>query len=480
MLLAFWPLNWFLLAFIAPAPLLWELSRRRAWSAWRAGLTYGFVFMVGQFWWLLHLTDRWVGSSTLGLLPIVIASFLSALFWFAPMGWLISKCWRLDRPWLIPFVWSGVEIIRALCPALAYPWGIVGSTLSDVAPMIQLAWFGSVFAVSAWIVLPSVMIAASRAGMAIGRIQKLGLCFAALALLSVGRYLVPIRGEETLVVAGQPGVDWAFDKTQAEWEQHRQVHLAHVGDIIADAANRRAKLLVLPEGANGNSQFPVHPDFALDPGLPTLFGSHRTVRQGETYQSAYLAEGRRYQWADKTRLVIFGEFVPGRDVIPFLDKFDLPTGDVLASTNVVNLRAKEMTIAPLICFEALFPDIAYHHARMGADIVAILSIDDWFAETAAMEQLRSGAVFRAVETGMPVVRSAQTGYSMVVDQRGNVLGQAPLNEMASVPAKVKIKGEGPFVFLPLFPAVALGSLIYAALAKPRSDSEGEEETPESD
>lgn len=468
LLLAYWPTNWFLLAFVAPAPLLWELRSRSGWSAWRAGFSYGFVFMVGQFWWVLHLTQRWVGSDTLGLVPVILGSLISATLWFAPMGWLLSKCWSVEKPWLIPIVWSGTEIIRALCPSLAYPWGILGSTLSDAAPLIQLAWFGSVFAVSAWALIPSVIIASLLSGDSPNKVTRLGYGFALLGALSLFRFFVPVQGQPITVVAGQPGIDDAFDKSYYAFRRHHEISLAHIGDIIADARNRNARLLVLPEGANSSSRFPVEPEFSLDPRLPTLFGSHRTVAPGESYQSAYLADSGKFTFADKTRLVIFGEYVPGRNIIPFLDKFDLPSGDVLPAKKLSNLRSGDLRIAPVICFEALFPDLVYQHILKGADVEAIMSIDDWFEGTNAMEQLRSGSIFRAVEGGLPVVRSAQTGYTMVIDQRGRVLAQAPLDEMASVPATVRIKAEGAFLLFPLFPVASLLSIAYIAFVKKRA------------
>ena len=477
MLLAYWPLNWFLIAFIAPAPLLWELSRRSGWRAWRAGVCYGFFFMVGQFWWLLHLTQRWVDSAPLGLLPLFLGSLISAVLWFGPMGWLLSKCWSLNRPWLVPFVWAGAEVVRTLCPTLAYPWGISGSVFAGAAPLIQLAWFGSVYAVSAWAILPSVIAALLLQRVPVERVTRYGYAFSLLAALSIGRYLIPINGNPITVVAGQPGVDWAFDKTMEAYNRDLKIHQEHIADLVNDAANRQAKLLVLPEGANSNSRFPVEPDFYLDPKLPTLFGSHRAATNEETYQSAYLAEDGKYQWADKTRLVIFGEYVPGRQVIPFLDAFNLPSKDVQAAKTLSNLQSRDLRIAPIVCFEGLFPDLVYTHARMGADVVAIMSIDDWFEGTAAMEQLRSGSIFRAIESGLPVVRSAQTGYSMVIDQRGNVLNQAPLGEMTSVPATVKIGQGGLFPLLPLFPALSLLSLIWAAFG--RLTVQDDEEVPES-
>jgi apolipoprotein N-acyltransferase len=461
--LAFGPTHWWPLIFVAPIPLLDELRRRRGWSAFRAGFCFGFVFFFFQFGWLVELVGRWVGAPSLALIPICVGAVAEGLVWFGALGWLISKCWRNDRPWLIPFVWAGFEMVRSLCPGLAYPWGLLATPLADTTPLIELAWFGSVFAVSAWALLPSVAIVHAVRGEA-GRARMVGIVFGLLGLLSISRFLLCHPGDPSLLVeAGQPGVDLAFDKSD-EAVQH---HVLNIDDITQDAENRDARLLVLPEAAARDYHWPDLPDFRIDPDLPTLFGAHRDDGDN-TYQSALLYHGHDRQHADKNRLVVFGEYVPGRNFLPFLDKFKLPSGDLKSSDDVKNLRDGNLTVAPLICFECLFPDLAYRKAIMGANIVAIMSEDNWFDHTPAMDQLRAGSIFRAVETGLPVVRSAETGYSMCIDEQGRVTAQAPLDQFVALPCKVPSNPGGPFPLLPGFALLSLLSLPAAFI--PRRNS----------
>lgn len=462
--LAFAPTSWVLFVFIAPIPFLAELKNRRGWSAYRCGFCFGFVYFFFQFGWLVRLVGRWVGSPSLALIPIGLGAFAEALLWFGGLGWLISKCWQNDRPWLIPFVWAGVETVRSLVPGPAFPWGLLASPLATTPTLIHLAWFGSIFMVSAWVLLTSLATVQAFGGdLSNGR--KTAIVFGLLGMVSIGRFfLVRPSGPTVLVEAGQPGVDLAFSNTG----EALQLHLLHIDNLTQDALNRKAKLLVFPEGAARDFQWPLPPDFRLEPGLATLFGAHRSDGN-DVYQSALLYHGTSRQYADKNRLVVFGEYVPARGMLPFLDAFKLPSGDLKSSDDIKNLKDGDLTVAPLICFECLFPDIAYRKAAMGANLVAVISEDNWFDHTAAMDQLRAGTIFRAVETGLPLVRSAETGYSMCIDEQGEVTGQAPLDQMAAVPCQVAAHPTGPFPLFPVFPALAILS-VGLALVPSRSPS----------
>jgi len=93
-------------------------------------------------------------------------------------------------------------------------------------------------------------------------------------------------------------------------------------------------------------------------------------------------------------------------------------------------------------------------------VSAVMSIDDWYFGTNAPEQLRDASNWRAIETGLPVVRAASLGYSMVVDQRGRTVSQAPLYGTREVVAEVQVP-ERPDLFplLPVFPYLSVLSLV---------------------
>ena len=155
--------------------------------------------------------------------------------------------------------------------------------------------------------------------------------------------------------------------------------------------------------------------------------------------------------------MIFGEFVPARDYIPFLKAFNIPTGDLSAGDHGTQaLTLGGLRVGPVICFEGMFPDIAYKQARNGARLLAVISNDDWYIGTPAPDQARLASIWRAVETGLPLVRAASLGYSMAVDGQGRVIAHAPVGRPFPLQVNVPVPLQAPDDrWLPVFPCLAL-------------------------
>lgn len=460
-LLAFPPFNLGLLVFVALAPWLASLRKLDGRAAWRSGYTFGLVYGLGQLFWIAQFVGKWTDSVVLGLLPWLVAAALMALY-FGLAGVLIQRCWQRGWPWLIPVAWAGVEVFRSYIPIFAFPWGLLATPLWPYPPLIQAAHYGTIYLISAWVILPSVMLAGYLSGEAplkdgLRKQAPLGTAFLLVLIVSLLRMNARTPSVRTSVVAGQPGVDMAFGDPNTEAARLGR----NVNGIFAVAHDWQARLLVLPEGiSESNGSFPPQTPFRIDPQVPVLFGGRRGVQPA--YQSAFAFDGR-WRYADKTRLVIFGEFVPGRELFPFLGEvFRLPSGDLSASREgVKSVEVGGLRVGPVICFEGLFPDIAWKQARNGSRLLAVMSIDDWYMGTTAPDQLRAASIWRAVETGLPLVRSASLGYSLVVDDHGAIVAEAPLGHPYALHADVDVPtGPQGFAAAPVFPLLALVISIF--------------------
>ena len=163
-----------------------------------------------------------------------------------------------------------------------------------------------------------------------------------------------------------------------------------------------------------------------------------------------------WQYADKVRLVIFGEYVPFRDRLGFLSGFNLPAGDLHPGSEVTTLEVNGIRVGGLLCFEALFEEVAREHAANGAELLAVMSLDDWYQRTGAIEMLKAAAVLRAVENRLPVVRSAPLGPSLIVNERGQILAEASIGETTAVRAEVTVAPSRSVWLRYVFPWFALG------------------------
>ncbi|MFY9233904.1 MAG: apolipoprotein N-acyltransferase [Fimbriimonadaceae bacterium] len=453
MLAAFPPLNLGLLAFAALAPWFISLRGTSGWGAFRSGYLFGFLFQLGQLWFMQPLISGWTKSFAMGIGPWVLGSAGTALF-FAMFAVLARQCWRLQAPWAIALVWAGIEVFRSYIPFLGFPFGLAATPLWQYAPIIQTAHYGTIYLVSAWVALANVVLALFLAKEPAAKLRTpLLVCFLIFSL-SLVRYTVQPQGTKKVIIAGQLGVNLGFVEPGYQLKVQ-----AAVESLFERAKIQGASLLVLPEGT-AQSDGEIPPNLLFDyprTGLPFVLGGQRGVKP--RYQSAYAYDGR-WQFADKTKLVIFGEYVPGRDWIPFLNSFNLPGGDLTPGDKVGTYDVGDIRVGPMLCFEGLFADLAIQHARNGAQLLAILSIDDWFMGTNAPEQLKAASVFRAIEAGVPLIRAASLGYTLAVDARGHILSEAPLREFFALRAELTIPDKPDlFPWIDVFPWVAIGSCV---------------------
>ena len=164
---------------------------------------------------------------------------------------------------------------------------------------------------------------------------------------------------------------------------------------------------------------------------PLLLGSIAVENDAEGvehwYNGAFMVDPNRGVETDyyrKRKLVPFGEFVPARAVLGWLDKVVPLPGDFEAgdSSQLLLFNANGVTLAagPLICYEDTFPALARASVKANADILVVLTNNGWFGRGGAAEQHASHSVLRAVETRRPVLRIGNAGWSGWIDEFGAV------------------------------------------------------------
>jgi len=159
-----------------------------------------------------------------------------------------------------------------------------------------------------------------------------------------------------------------------------------------------------------------------------LIGSvHYTQEPRGDYNSAILLKNHAEsaEIYNKVHLVPFGEFVPFRHSFPLFAwivgnrvSYDFDPGKGPA---LLELDAKPVKLGPLICFEDTLGDLTRRSAQLGAQLLVTLTNDGWFEHSVATRQHLANAQLRTVETGLPMIRVADTGVTCVIDPFGRIV-----------------------------------------------------------
>jgi apolipoprotein N-acyltransferase len=166
-------------------------------------------------------------------------------------------------------------------------------------------------------------------------------------------------------------------------------------------------------------------------GKPLLVGTVYTDRVGlpdeRWYNGAFVVDpqkGLLEPGYAKRKLVPFGEYIPLRPVLGWLEKFVPIGGDFTPGDSPLPLTLpvgnQEVKVGVLICYEDIFPLLARENALAGADVLAVLTNNGWFGQGGAAYQHATHSVLRAVENRRPLVRCGNGGWSGWIDEYGNI------------------------------------------------------------
>lgn len=253
-----------------------------------------------------------------------------------------------------------------------------------------------------------------------------------------------------------------------KWRREKAAaHLQHL--VRLGAADPEPDAVIWPETAVARLLHPESPLIeALGKSVQSRAGliSGAPWREDGRYYNSILAinrEGRVQGRHDKAHLVPFGEYVPLRGLLG-VAKLTVGGKDFAAGPGPSTLTLPGLPpFGALICFEAIFPGEAVA-ADARPEWLLNLTNDAWFGETAGPHQHFEIARMRAIETGLPVVRVANTGITGAVDGYGRRLGRLGLGRTGSLdihlPPPLAETAYGRLGDLPFFGSV----LLLAALA----------------
>ena len=460
--LSFSPFDLYFLAWFALVPLLLPLWRRKSSHAFIIGMIAGFVYFAATTYWVYNSMYYYGHLSTLVslfmtlLLSLYLALYVGA---FATLFNFFTSRSRCPALLIVSFTWTTLEFLRSYI-FTGFPWSSLGYSQYKFLSLIQFADITGIYGVS-------FLVAAFNGAIydIIYFIKKrreapllpptytiAGLLFLAVLTLCVffyGHYQLkndnPGEKVKVSIVQGNIRQDIKMDMAYQNMIFEKYVNLTN--KVIKNSPS----LIVWPEasfpyifGADANnSQRLIDYQKSTDSFL--LFGAtlikDKTESQYMLSNSAVLLDkkGEAIYSYDKIHLVPFGEYVPLKWLLPFIDKLVADVGDFVFGQEYTVARTPFGNLSTAICYEIIFPGLVRKFVNNGADMIVTITNDAWFGRTSAPYQHFAMAVLRAIENRVPVVRSANTGISGFIDAKGRILQKTNIFVEATLTDEISIK-----------------------------------------
>lgn len=184
-------------------------------------------------------------------------------------------------------------------------------------------------------------------------------------------------------------------------------------------------------------------DLAADVRVPLLVGVPDAETDGKKVSylnSAFLVEsgGVRGRY-DKMHLVPFGEYVPLKRLLFFVEAIAAEIGDFTPGRQVAILPLEGARFGTVICYEVIFPDLFRRFVAEGASFMTNITNDAWFGDSGGPVQHLAMVPLRAVENRIAIARAANTGISAFVLPSGAIQGTLPLGTRGTLRADLPLR-----------------------------------------
>ncbi len=489
LLLTFPCLVWLLDGAIDPGKGRWL---RRARSGFALGWLFGFGYFLAGLWWIgsafLVEAERFAW-----LLPFAVLVMPAGLALFIALGTALAAILWSDRFFRVPLLaacltlsdWTRGHVFTG------FPWNAFGYGIADYPALSQVAsvtgLYGMTFLVVSVSCAPALLADPKPFQ---NRILAVSTALAVLVMSFVfGGYRLSAdttRFEDLNIRIVQPAIDqkdkWRPELRQEIFQTFLDMSEAPLG---GNASVGSPRLVVWPESAVpflltqepgaltsigkvlGDNDQLVTGAVRSEGGLhgPLYFNSVYTIKSSGTVAGVY----------DKVRLVPFGEYLPMKSLIERLGItiFTMAgLGFEPGYQQRVLSAPKGYNFIPLVCYEAIFP-ARYNGGTNSVSFLLNVTNDAWFGFTPGPYQHFLQARLRAVETGLPMIRAANTGVSAVIDGKGRVVEELKIFEKGVIDSKLParlgntlyaIYGDIPTIFISIF------IVVIASISKYNRDS----------
>jgi len=490
--IGYWPL-----IFIAWIP-LFIISERlvQRQSSMQVLKAFGYAYLSFLLW--NFITTWWVRHASYE--GAIMAIFANAFLMAAAFSIYQKVRMRFPDPkfiWLFPVFWIAFEYLH-LNWDLSWPWLMLGNVFASQHELIQWYEITGAFGGTLWVLGVNLVFLKYFLGeklKTVPFIKQLVFLF----VLPIGSSLLLYnlakseKSNPLEIVIVQPNIDPYSTKFDfSTIEAQTQTFLALAASKITD----QTEYVIGPETAIPRSlnENTIQQEKELEPFI--LFSENNpkiNILTGISSHKIYLPKGtktitaRKFKDADiyydefntamhlnQQQITLYhkSKLVPGPEMLPFpwlfgtLNEFALDLGGTTGQLGTQEERTvfaginTEHRPAPSICYESVYGGFMRKFVVNGANFIAIITNDGWWENSAGHRQHLAYAKLRAIETRRSIVRSANTGISAVINQRGDILQSLPYGTEGVLNVKINLN-NAKSIYTILGDIIAIVASIFA-------------------
>ncbi len=453
LVLCFAPFNFFFIGFLSISALFLTTNQQQNYKkTFLNGLIFGFgFFLFGNYWIAISLLvdanqHAWLIPFALTLIPLSLATYIALTC--LSYKYLVNRLkisQNYQKILIFAFFWLFFELLRATLFS-GFPWNLIGYSwlfslkLSQLASIIGV--YGLSFLAILIFLLPTLFINQTKKKTTFHhftQLKKVDRIFFIIILsilissLILGHYrlnytkLIDKNYKIRLIQANiKQDLKWDPKEKFNNFIEH--IKLSNQADI------NQVDMVVWSEAS-------IPYAINNDPRLMTAL-SEATPQNGVLISGALRIEGEKYynsifvfdkngvkDYYDKHHLVPFGEYVPLQKYLPFIQKITQGAEGFSKGLGAKHLNINnQITISPLVCYEAIFTSYAVDKESKKPDLLINLTNDSWFGKSLGPYQHLAMAQMRAIEYATPMIRVANSGISAYINPFGYIEKKTALNQ----------------------------------------------------
>ncbi len=414
---------------------------------------FGWVSLTLSLW--VIATQYWVGFATVwGVVASVIVQIILFSLPFLAYNYTLKRAKKPLAYTLFVSLWIAMEFIYTHNEQISHPWIVLGNGFADSIKMIQ--WYDTtgVFGGSLWVLIVNVLIfEAIRTKSKIYRYISAIIIVLPIVISMVIYYNHTEQGSEVMVSVIQPNIDPYNDKFDgmSQYDQDRIIQRLiaqspggvsyiltpetavsdriDIDNPLRSSVVRSYQRLVETRFPNamlilGASMYRFYPLGSERPNLTAR-------KSGDIYYDGINGSLQLSSWGVES--YIKSKLVAGVEKLPypkFMDAISFGGLDLggmsgaLISQNereVFTNKDSTQNIAATICYESIYGEYMGKFVKNGANLLFVITNDGWWRDTHGYKHHFNYARLRAIESRRAVARSANTGISGFINQRGEVI-----------------------------------------------------------